>query len=383
MPAATPRIAVLYDCVYPWVPGGGQKRLYEIFSRLAARGYQVDWYGLKAWDGEGETSHGGIRFIPVAPQVPLYGSEGKRSIAQTLYYGRAIARFPQLRHYDYIHLGQWPYFHFFPVRAFALFGRARISADWWEVWARHWLSYYGRKGWLGMGLERICARIPSRLVAISETGARELGEIGVRSEHVRVIHNGIDHARISSALPADRRSDLVYLGRLQPHKNVDLLVRALAALNANGRGLTLTIMGDGPERAALEALADTLGQRGQVRFLGAVADDDEVYRHLHAARVFVHPSTKEGGGSITSLEANAAGLPVVAFRHPGGISPELIEQGRNGVWVPEVGHEALSVGIEQALVVADVPGMARERSAAAARYDWSRLADQYEPLFRP
>lgn len=118
------RIAVLYDCAYPFVPGGGQKRLYEICRRLVAKGWQVDWYAMKSWPEPGEVVVSGIRFIPVAPARALYSPDGKRSIAQTLIYGRAIANFPRLGGYDIVHMGQWPYFHFFPARLFSLFGGA-------------------------------------------------------------------------------------------------------------------------------------------------------------------------------------------------------------------------------------------------------------------
>lgn len=380
-PGRGKRIAVLYDCAYPFVPGGGQKRLYEICRRLIAKGWQVDWYAMKSWPEPGEVVVNGIRFIPVAPAREMYRADGKRSIAQTLVYGRAIAKFPRLGGYDLIHMGQWPYFHFFPARLFSLFGSARISADWWEVWAAHWRDYYGVKGYLGMALEHLCARIPKKLIAISETGARQLAEIGVPPRRIEVIHNGLDVAAICGAEPAELRSDLMYLGRLQPHKNVNLLVEAVAQLAHQGHRLNVTIVGEGPERATLEALSAAQGVADQIRWLGGIASDSEVYRHLRASRVFVHPSTKEGGGSITSLEANAAGLPVVAFAVPHGISPELVEEGRNGCWVDSVGATSLADGIMRALDLAAQPAAAATCMDFAAEFDWSRLTEQYHAAF--
>lgn len=376
------RIAIAYDCAYPFVPGGGQKRLFEICRRLVKMGWQIDWYALQSWSGPGETTVEGIRFIAVAPAVALYSDNGKRSIFQTLYYGRAVAKFPRLGSYDLVHMGQWPFFHFVPIRFFSWFGGARVSADWWEVWAKHWFEYYGRKGLPGVMLEWFCARLPSQLVAISETGARQLAGIGINPERVQVIHNGIDWYRIRGTNPAAQANDIVYLGRLQPHKNVDILLLALRLLRDRGRTLTLTIIGDGPERAALEKMTDDLGLRAQVRFPGAVEEDDDVYALLKASRLFVHPSTKEGGGSITSLEANAAGLPVVAFRHPGGISPELIEEGVNGHWVDTVDAVALADGIARALAALKETGVSERCEAFAQPFDWDVLAMQYDVLFR-
>ncbi|TDM09549.1 MAG: hypothetical protein C4K60_09935 [Ideonella sp. MAG2] len=378
-----PRIAILYDCVFPYVPGGGQKRLFEICRRLVAMGWQVDWYGLKSWEQTGEVQVEGIRFIPVAPSVPMYSESGKRSISQTLYYGRAVAKVSGLGSYDVVHLGQWPYFHFFPAWLYTRFGKAHLTADWWEIWGRHWTEYYGAKGWLGMVLERLCARIPAKLVAISEMGARQLGGIGVVPRRLQVIHNGIDCRRILSVAAAAQQSDLIYVGRLQPHKNVDCLLKALPHLERlKERAFSLTIVGDGPERASLEQLSRELGIQDRVKFLGSIAADDDVYAQIKAARVFVHPSTKEGGGSITSLEANAAGLPVVAFRHEAGLSPELIVDGVNGAWVDQVGPQHLAEGIARALDLQDNRGTAQRCVEFAGQFDWDILARQYHQLFQ-
>lgn len=378
-----PRVAVLYDCVFPYVPGGGQKRLFEICRRLVAMGWQVDWYGLKSWDQAGEIQVEGIRFIPVAPSVPMYSASGKRSISQTMYYGRAIAKVSGLGAYDVVHLGQWPYFHFFPAWLYTMFGKALLSADWWEVWGSHWREYYGAKGWLGMALERVCARIPAKLIAISAIGARQLGGIGVAPQRLQVIHNGIDWNRIRSVAAAVHQSDLIYVGRLQPHKNVDCLLKALPHLEGlKARPFSLTVVGDGPERAGLEQLSRDLGIQDRVKFLGAISADDDVYAQIKAARVFVHPSTKEGGGSITSLEANAAGLPVVAFRHEAGLSPELILEGVNGSWVDQVGPQYLAQGIARALDMQDSVGTAQRCVDFAGQFDWDILARQYHQLFK-
>jgi glycosyltransferase involved in cell wall biosynthesis len=373
------RIALLYDCTFPHVPGGGQKRLFEIFRRLVAEGWHVDWYGRKWWPGDGPEEVAGIRYIPVAPAVSLYNADGKRSVGQTLTYGKAMAHFPSIGGYDIVHLGQWPYFHFFPSYLYSRFGGARISVDWWEVWGDHWREYYGAKGYLGMALEWACSRIPDRIVAISELGREQLERLGVNKDRITVIHNGIDFKAVRSASPSSEQSDLIYLGRLQPHKNVNLLLDALAILKQRGHLLTLAVIGDGPERPALVAQAGSLGISAQVRWHGAVERDKDVYALLRSARVFVHPSTKEGGGSITSLEANAAGLPVLAFVHPGGISPELIVEGLNGLWIKEVGAQPLADGLEQMLGNTNAAG-GEAAASFAADFDWSGIAARYDEL---
>ena len=167
------------------------------------------------------------------------------------------------------------------------------------------------------------------------------------------------------------------MGRLQPHKNVDLLISALAQLRNQGRMLSLTIIGDGPERDSLERLAKKLEVQDQVAFLGALTSDEDVYSHLRSAKLFVHPSTKEGGGSITSLEANAAGIPVIAFRHPLGISPELIEEGVNGHWISDISVAGLAAGIAQLWDAESGETLSERCATFAKQFDWEGLAEQY------
>lgn len=375
------RIAIVYDCAYPFVAGGGQKRLFEIARRLVVRGWAVDWYALKSWSEPGSVTVDGVRFIPAAPDTALYDAAGKRLIGETLYFGRATMRLTQLRHYDIVHIGQWPYFHFFPIRLFAAFGKARVSADWWEVWGREWVNYYGVKGYLGMALEFVCAHLPSKLIAISDIGAQQLRGLGIPARRLRTIHNGIDWERLREGPIAPTGSALIYLGRLQPHKNVNLLIDALALLRARGLKLDLAVIGDGQQRAALEAQVTALGLVDQVQFHGAIADDDAVYALLRAAKIFVHPSTKEGGGSITSLEANAAGAQVVAFRCVAGLSPELIEPGINGRWVEKISASALADTIADLWANEDWQASRRRAQEFSRGFDWESLAEQYHDFF--
>ena len=102
------------------------------------------------------------------------------------------------------------------------------------------------------------------------------------------------------------------MGRLKGLKNLDHLIQVVSLLKKKGDSMTLQIIGDGPERKGLEALVKELDITENVVFHGEIESDIEAYSWMKTARIFVHPSTKEGGGSITVLEANASGLPVIA-----------------------------------------------------------------------
>ena len=137
---------------------------------------------------------------------------------------------------------------------------------------------------------------------------------------------------------------LVSVGRLAPEKNWDTLIRAFAKARQKHSGLRLVLNGDGTARQSLEALAAELGVNDQVTFLGAVPFE-EIPRYLKAADVFVFASVTETQGLVT-IEAMAAGLPVVAVDGPG--TRDIVEHGKQGLLV-ENDPDALAKGLKKVL----------------------------------
>ncbi|MFH1023265.1 MAG: glycosyltransferase [Planctomycetota bacterium] len=132
-------------------------------------------------------------------------------------------------------------------------------------------------------------------------------------------------------------------GRLTREKGVDVLLRAFAAAGGAVFGAWLLILGNGPERENLRALAAELGIAGRVVFAGMRADAGDILPHLD---LYVSPSRYEGFGQ-SILEAMAAGVPVVATR-VGGV-PELLGGGRHGLLVPPDDPAALGEAMASAL----------------------------------
>lgn len=145
---------------------------------------------------------------------------------------------------------------------------------------------------------------------------------------------------------------LLAMGRLHPNKDFPTLLRALVRLPD---GVHLALAGEGPERAALDALAAELGVAGRVAFLGWRGD---VGALLAAAAVLVVPSRIEPLGNVV-LEGFAAARPVVAAAADG--PRELIEDGRSGLLVPVGDDAALAAAIARVL---DDPALAASLAAA-------------------
>jgi colanic acid/amylovoran biosynthesis glycosyltransferase len=136
---------------------------------------------------------------------------------------------------------------------------------------------------------------------------------------------------------------LLTVARLVPIKGHALALRALSLLPQTAGPFEYHIVGDGPERPALESLAAQLGLAGAVRFHGA-ADPSALLRHYASCHLFLLTSQSiEGdaeGQGLAVQEAQAAGLPVVVTRH-GGL-PEGMREGRSGLVVPENDPPALA-----------------------------------------
>ena len=377
------RLAILYDCPYPFIKGGGQKRLFEISQYLLKHDWEVEWYALKFWEGPEKIRHKGITFNAVGGKSKLYSSDGKRRIWETIYYGAMIARHIELRRFNIILAGQWPLFHLIPARFFCLIGQSKLVVDWWEVWGRdQWLKYFGLKGLLGLLLEKIMSRITPNIIAITQKGRDQLYDLGVKKDGVTFIPNGIDFEKILNSISKPNKFDLTYMGRLKCHKNLDHLIQVVSLLKEKGDSMTLQIIGDGPERKALEALVKELNISENVVFHGEIESDIEAYSWMKTARIFVHPSTKEGGGSITVLEANACGLPVVAYRHENGIANELIDEGMNGYWVEEINPKAMETKIRQLLLDESQGQKIKDNSIKnAEKHDWINIGKEYEDYF--
>ena len=239
-------------------------------------------------------------------------------------------------------------------------------------------------GYCGYLLETSAAMVFSRageLVTIAVSARADVIAAGARQSSVNIIPNGINCAEIESVQPMPAGSDVIYTGRLKSHKNVDHLISAVALLrDLYGVRVTADIIGDGPERDRLERGTESLNLRDQVRFHGELSTKEMLAR-VKGARMFVHPSTKEGGGSITLLEANACGVPVMIYRHRNGIDPSLIAPGVTGMVVEEVGPEALAKALAGSICRENWYAFNRPACIKFARqYDWDSIASRYDEL---
>lgn len=190
--------------------------------------------------------------------------------------------------------------------------------------------------------ERIAARIPDMTIAVSNRMQDYARAIGV--DRVVRIPNAVDadywRPPTSRSVGPERT---ILVPRMHVPKNgIEFAIDAMRAIAASVPNARLLVTGDGPLRPALERRAASVGG-DRVRFLGTVSRDEMLQRFQTSDLVMVPSITTSGtqeNTSIAALEAMACGTPVIATRI-GGL-PEVVEDGRTGVLVPEQDAESLA-----------------------------------------
>ena len=238
--------------------------------------------------------------------------------------------------------------------------------------------------------ERALGTLTDRIVAVAP-GQRDdlVGRYHIApASKVDVVRLGLDLSRlltVDDASPDLRRELLIdptalvvgYVGRLVPIKSVDTLLRAFARLSFDPSP-RLVIVGEGPERAALESLAADLGIAARVRFAGWRQDLEAVYRTFDITVV----SSRNEGTPVALIEAMAAGRAVVAA-NVGGV-PDVVTDESVGLLVEPGSVAALSGALE---ALGRDPAARRRLGAAARRsvaerYSVDRLIADLDHLYR-
>lgn len=211
-------------------------------------------------------------------------------------YDRGHVAEPSVRH---------PYWDTFRRRLIGgSLAKSTLSA--FEGWLHHVLDAYG---WV------------STFIAPSEFVRQKLVAHGIPEAKIEVVPHFIDLEGRAPRFESEAR--VAFIGRLSEEKGVDVLLRAMKDV----KRLTCAVIGDGPEKEKLQALAKEL-HIDNVEFLGAL-HDEELGREITRAKAVVIPSQSYETFGLTALEAYAWGKPVIASRI--GALPEVVREGETGV----------------------------------------------------
>jgi glycosyltransferase involved in cell wall biosynthesis len=369
-------VAVVCDVIYPYSHGGRELRNQELLPRLA------DWadvhvYTMQWWAGPAVRYEGGVTYHAICRQWPLY-RHGRRSLRQAAWFALASLRLLGCQ-FDVLEADQIPYVQLFVLRLVATVKRKPFTVTWHEVWSRsYWREYLGLAGWAAWSAERLAMRLPDAIIAASPQTAGRLRRVLGSSIPITTVPNGIDLGAIRAAYPDPAPADLVVVGRLIEHKRVGMVLDVVSRLRASGRPVTCRIVGDGPDRAALQEQARALGIAPSVEFRTDVSEQKELYALLKSARLFVSLSGREGFG-MAVLEAIACGLPVLTTSAPDNHAQHLVRDYSRGT-VCEPTPDAVTDAVA-ALLAGPGPDAAGPVDAWVTSYDWSALAEKLAEVY--
>jgi glycosyltransferase involved in cell wall biosynthesis len=192
-------------------------------------------------------------------------------------------------------------------------------------------------------------------------------KIGRPKGLIRIVHNGVTAAEFESVVPAADATDLIFMGELRALKGVDLLIDAIAMLRRDGRSLSATIVGAGPDQAQFHQQVERLKLADRIHFRPPMP----ARQAQELGRIMVMPSRMESFPYVV-LEAAAAGKPLLATR-VGGI-PEIYGPLADAL-VPADDAAALARAIAAAIDSPTPEATAKLRDRVAASFTAERMVD--------
>jgi glycosyltransferase involved in cell wall biosynthesis len=325
--------------------GGAELQLCLLAPRLRAAGWEPTVATLEDLHGIApRLSASGVEVV----FLPRAGRSGADAIV-------ALARFARRRRADVIHAWLWAS----NWRA----ALARLLAPQVRVVASIRSTEDDLSPWHLIAYRALAPSFGAIIVNSRAVLERSAGRTGIPRDIYRVVNNGVEldrldrESREGAALPWDPEPSPIvgYVGTLSARKRAASLAPLAARILERVPRARCLVVGDGPERAALEAACAALGIAGRFEFAGYA---DRVGPYLRRMNVLIHPSMNEGSSNAI-LEAMAARVPVVAYAVSG--NRETVVHGVTGTLVPDGREDALA---EAAADLLDDPDEARRRGDA-------------------
>ena len=387
--------------------GGMNVYVREVTRYLGRCGVHVDVYTRSQDEHVPHVLHdlgygNRVVHIPAGPEVPLPKEELAAYLTE---FAEGIRRFAAEKgiHYDLIHSHYW----------MSGIAAERLKAEW-QVPVVHMFHTLGMmknriarspaemEGEYRVNGERRVLQVADRIIAPTLAEQSQLHFLYKADDSkIVIIPPGVDtsrfypipmeEARESIGIPLDDRM-LLFVGRIEPLKGLETLIRAIGLMNDQGVQCQvphyLAVVGGDPaasgenisdEMARLQSLRQELGMNELILFLGKRAQDSLPY-YYSAADVLIMPSHYESFGMV-ALEAMACGTPVVASQ-VGGLA-FLIQDGITGFVVPDGDPRALSERLTRLLTEPDLRQQLGEQAAAYARqYAWEHVVDRLLDVYR-
>lgn len=217
-----------------------------------------------------------------------------------------------------------------------------------------------------------------KFITISRSSKTEMKKIGLGSAGIEVIYPGINWQEVRVGIRS-KTPLILYLGRLKYYKSLNILIRAAKKVLEKIPQAEFVIAGDGEEKNGLQKLAKRLGIENKITFTGKVSEEGKI-KLYQRAWLFVNPSFMEGWG-ITSIEANAFGIPVIASNIPG--LRDSVQNPHSGYIVPYGNINAFADCIYLLLKDKKIREyMSGKAIQWAKRFSWEKSAERFTRILK-
>jgi len=370
---------------FPYVKGGAENRYWEVSKRLA-REHEVHVFTMRPEGTPSEEILEGVYVHRANGFKDLYSQDGRRRIWPSVVFSWELLK-QLLRGYgqfDVVDFSAFPYLPCLSAKILSAHWRAPLAVTFHEVWGSYWFEYFRNSfsARVGKFFECSTVQLANKIIAVSQWTALALSEVyKVSQEKLTIIPNGVSLDFIRSVSKEKEQLKVLYVGRLIEHKHVDWLLTAMKIVLTSYPNASLHIIGDGPRRDSLESYARELGIASAVHFYGTLSNRLEVVEHMKSASVFVLPSTREGFSMVT-LEAMAAGTPVVVVRAPLNAALDYVKDGQNGLVVesdkPDVIANAITLLFEDSDLYLK---LVRNGFSIVELYNWVTITSMLEKFY--
>ncbi len=362
------KIALCTEVIYPLY--GVERRVYEMAKRLPKYGYEIDLYS--------STANGSLDIDIIQVSKPTITKPPKRNYLHCLQYTMNLIKSLSKSDCDIIDANG--HLSLLPCAIAGVKTKRPVVATIHDLYLLEWhYMYKGLGAFVGLPFELLVSQLPySRVITLNSSLVKRMKESLKMRSSVQVIPSGIDVKYIDKIKSEKLDNRVVYVGRLVPQKNVDMLIRAFSTI---GSDYELIVVGEGGEKENLIMLTKKLGLKN-VRFLPSFKRHEDVVRMIKSATVLAVPSKRECFG-IIPLEAMCSRTAVVSTRTEG--PSDYIKTGENGFLV-NIG-DSEDMGAEIKLLLED-PKLRKKITYSARNtaelYDWKnivkRIAQMYKEL---
>jgi glycosyltransferase involved in cell wall biosynthesis len=363
------KILIVSEMSVPYAIGGGEVRYGLLARELARRGHDVTWLSMRQRECPDREMRDGVKHLHKGPRIT---NPPIRPLLAMLRY--MLTAFWHVLTHRYDVIDCQPYAPLPAVWLACVLSRQKMVATIHDTSTRPVVSPDGQAAddqWLSSRdrfivgpIETLLYRLPYRRVVTDTHGVRRTLArcFGVSDRRMVTVHCGIDTAAIAAAPSAAEQADVLFVGRVIPHKHVDDFLTAVAAAGTarRARGLPAVraaVIGEGPLLAEMQDRAAKLGllpgestaddfPGAAVVFVGSLPDHAAVIGRMKSARMVVLPSTREGFGLVLA-EAMACGTPCVAYDVPA--VREVLADGEAGVLVASRDVDGLARAIDRLL----------------------------------